>query len=378
MDYKKKVAEVIKSNVDIELEDIEKLTVDEVVEKVRNILNNYQPRMVRRKEIPKPNGKTRPLGIPCMWDRIVQQAIKQVIEPICEAKFVEQSYGFRPLRSTENAVATAQKLLSVSKAHYVVEIDIKGFFDNVDHSKLMKQIWTIGIHDKQLICIIKKILKADILLENGEILKPKKGTPQGGIISPLLANIALNEFDHWINSQWVNNPIADKYAIHINKNGTPNKGNGYTAMRKTNLKEVYLVRYADDVRLFCKNQEDANNIMLASKKWLNKRLKLQCSEEKTRVINTRTKYSEFLGFKMKVKRKGNKWVITSHVCDKALERLKMQLKEQVKAIAKPPHPNLQPKAICLYNAMVRGIHNYYSMATEINADMSNIQNEIGR
>lgn len=107
----------------------------------------------------------RPLGIPCIIDRIVQQCILQVMEPICEAKFYEHSYGFRPCRSAENAISYAYGLAQRNKLHYVVDVDVKGFFDNVDHRKLLKQIWTLGIRDTKLIQIIKAMLKAPIEMQ---------------------------------------------------------------------------------------------------------------------------------------------------------------------------------------------------------------------
>ena len=341
------------------IKDIEKFETEQVIKRVRNMLNNYNPRTVRRKDIPKPNGTTRPLGIPCIWDRLVQQCILQVLEPICEAKFFQGSYGFRPLKSAENAMNDVYRYINRSHLYYMVEIDIKSFFDNVNHTKLIKQMWSLGIQDKQLICIIKKILKANIQMPNGEIITPSKGTPQGGIISPLLANIVLNEFDWHMESQWSENPLVYKWKGGHAPNGTLSKGSAFREMRKTNLKELHTIRYADDIRILCSNKLDAEKVKDHAIKWLGQRLKLEISKEKTRVVNLNKQYGEFLGIKIRTKRKGNKRVVVSHMCDKAIRKVKTSLKEQIIVLE---HSGSKAKfeiELAKYNSIVRGVHNYY-------------------
>ncbi|MBR5259054.1 MAG: group II intron reverse transcriptase/maturase, partial [Eggerthellaceae bacterium] len=205
-------------------------------------------------------------------------------------------------------------------------------------------------------------------------------TPQGGVLSPLLANVVLNEFDWWIVSQWegqterLRKPPKKQY----NQKGTRVMSNEYKALRSTRLKEMYIVRYADDAKIFCRNREDAERTYEAVCGWLQARLKLNVSPEKSKVTNLRKQYCEFLGFKMKVVPRGKesdgtpRYVVRSHVCDKALERIKETLRDRLDQIQRPRDSRDLHLRVNVYNAIVIGIQNYYSMATMVSDDLNGI------
>lgn len=353
----------IKSNAGSKTKGVDRLTINDYkmknqlsfIQEIRQSLDFYKPQPVRRVEIPKQNGKTRPLGIPTMRDRLIQQMFKQVLEPICEAKFHKHSYGFRPNRSAHHAIARCNHLINRNQCQYVVDIDIQGFFDNVNHRKLIQQLYTIGIKDKRVLAIVAKMLKAPIF----KLGTPRKGTPQGAILSPLLSNVVLNDLDWWISNQWETFKTKHEYA------GPDQR---YRGQKNTKLKEMFIVRYADDFKIFTKSYDWAQRIYHGVVGYLNTHLSLEISKEKSKITNLRKRSSEFLGFEVKAVPKKNKYVANTHVSKKKQRIIKEELKELIKKIQRHPIR----LSVWKYNTYLLGVHNYYRYATHVNNDFSKI------
>ena len=328
---------------------------DWVINDIQSAFRHYVPKMVRRKYIDKP-GKTekRPLGIPTIRDRIVQECVRIVLEPIMEAQFYEHSYGFRPMRDTKMALERITGTVHQNGYHWIVEGDISKCFDRIDHSILLRRLYHVGIKDQRVLMIIKSMLKAGIM---DECDVNEDGTPQGGILSPLLANVYLDILDEYVAKQWMDKKVHTAYRDQSVK---------MTALRKrSSLIPGVLVRYADDFVVITDSREHAQFWKESIGHFLATEMKLTLSPEKTLITDVRKRYIQFLGYEYKVVRgKSRKGYIPRTIPNR--KRLKSKVEEihaNILAIPKNVSRDIVIQQIHLINSQIRGLVNYYENTT---------------
>lgn len=311
--YKNKGASGIDGVSVLELGHYMSIHKEEIKEQIRN--RTYKPSPVRRVYIPKDNGEKRGLGIPTVVDRLIQQAIVQVLTPIYEEQFSESSYGFRPNRSCEKAII---KLLEYFNDGYtwVVDIDLEKFFDTVCHDKLISIIMKT-IHDGELVSLIRKYLVSGVM-ENGVVSPTKVGTPQGGNLSPLLSNIMLNELDKELDKRGLN-----------------------------------FTRYADDCVIVVKSEKAANRVMGSITRFIEKKLGLKVNIEKSKIA--RPDQIKYLGYGFYYTKTG---IIKPKPHLKSIQKFKRKLKE----LTKRNWSITLDKRIVKLNQVIRGWINYFRIA----------------
>ena len=332
-----------------------------VIRDIQSAFQHFEPQKIRRVYIDKPGkAEKRPLGIPTIRDRIVQECMRIVLEPIFEAQFFAHSYGFRPMRDAPMALERAKLLVHHTGYYWVVEGDISKCFDRIDHAILLKRLYHMGVRDRRVLQIIKAMLKAGVM---DECEVNEAGTPQGGLISPLLANVYLDMMDEWGAKQWENKRTTHLYKHQRSK---------CNALRKmTSLTPGYLVRYADDFVIITDTRAHAEAWKTRLQSFLHSKMKLTLSQEKTLITDIRKKYIKFLGYEFKMVRgKSRRGYISRTIPDR--DRLKRKVDNivaEIKAIPECYSREQLIGEINRINSKIRGLIQYNQCCTWVSVAM---------
>jgi RNA-directed DNA polymerase len=306
----------------------------------------FRPLPVRERKIPKPggSGKLRKLGIPAIADRVVQAALKLVLEPIFEADFEPVSYGFRPKRRAQDAIAEIH-LYGTQGYRWVLDADIEACFDSIAHSALLDRV-RVRVKDKRVLSLVKAFLKAGVLTEGGDREDTHTGTPQGGILSPLLANIALAVLDEQLHEPW-------------RPGGTMSTAYLRSRRRVKGLPRWRIVRYADDFVVLVHGTQEHVEALREEIAEVLAPMGLRLSAAKTRVVHMSDGF-DFLGFRIQWKRKRgtNKWHVYTFIADRPIRSVKAKIRALTNRKSQQP-----PGAVLIrLNQVMRGWTNYFRHA----------------
>jgi RNA-directed DNA polymerase len=318
------------------------------LEDLRRVLKagEFCPLPVRERAIPKPGGagKVRKLGIPVIADRVVQAALKLVLEPIFEAGFMPASYGFRPGRRAHDAIAEIH-MFGSRGYQWVLDADIEACFDRIDHAALMDRV-RLRVKDKRVLALVKAFLKAGVLTEHAGLKESDTGTPQGGILSPLLANIALHVLDEHVMAPW-------------RPGGTMNTTYQRHARRKKGLPTWRIVRYADDFVILVHGQQPDVVTLREDIARVLAPLGLRLSPAKTRIVHMSEGF-DFLGFRIQWRRKRgtSQWYVYTFIADRPLKAVKAKIRAMTPRVSQA-----NPRTILIrINQILRGWANYFRHA----------------